>query len=170
MNQRNKEKKGKRGWYGFIFLGFVVVVYCILFILSPENVVKSLRVSGNILVNLIPVFIMVVFFMGITNYFFKPKAVSKYLGKESGLKGWIIAALAGILSHGPIYVWYPLLKEFRQKGMRTGLMAVFLYNRAIKIPLLPLLIYYFGAEFCILLLMWLILASLAEGKIIEILV
>jgi uncharacterized membrane protein YraQ (UPF0718 family) len=162
-------KRGKRGWYGLIFLGFVVVVYFIMFILNPENVVKSLRVSGTILLNLIPVLIIVIFFMGITNYFFKPKAVSKYLGKESGFKGWLIAVLAGMLSHGPIYIWYPLLKEFRQKGMRTGLLAVFLYNRAIKIFLLPLLIYYFGAEFSILLLMWLIIASLAEGKIIEIL-
>jgi uncharacterized membrane protein YraQ (UPF0718 family) len=162
-------KRGKRGWYGLIFLGFVVVVYFIMFILNPEKVVKSLRVSGTILLNLIPVLIIVIFFMGITNYFFKPKAVSKYLGKESGFKGWLIAVLAGMLSHGPIYIWYPLLKEFRQKGMRTGLLAVFLYNRAIKIFLLPLLIYYFGAEFSILLLMWLIIASLAEGKIIEIL-
>jgi hypothetical protein len=52
--------------------------------------------------------------------------------------------------------------------MRTGLIGVFLYNRAIKIPLLPLLIYYFGTAFTILLLMWMIIASLVEGKIIEI--
>ena len=52
---------------------------------------------------------------------------------------------------------------------RTGLMAVFLYNRAIKIFLLPLLIYYFGVEYSIVLLMALIIASLVEGKIIEVL-
>lgn len=155
-------------WYGFVFLAFVVFVYLILFILSRENIYRSLRVSGNILVNLIPVLIVVILLTGIASYFFKPKAVSRYLGKESGIRGWFIAALAGILSHGPIYIWYPLLKEFRQKGMRTGLLGVFLYNRAIKIPLLPLLIYYFGTEFTLLLIMWMIAASVAEGKALEI--
>jgi uncharacterized membrane protein YraQ (UPF0718 family) len=168
MKERNRQKKEKRGWYGFLFLACVVLVYLILFILNRENVYRSLRVSGNILVNLIPVLIVVILFMGIANYFFKPKSVSRYLGKESGIKGWLIAALAGILSHGPIYVWYPLLKEFRQKGMRSGLVGVFLYNRAVKIPLLPLLIYYFGTAFTILLLMWMIIASAAEGKALEI--
>lgn len=168
MKNKGRKKEEIRKSYGFIFLAFVVVIYFILFILSRENVYKSLKVSGNILVNLIPVLLVVVLFLGIANYFFKPKAVSRYLGKESGIKGWFIAAFAGILSHGPIYIWYPLLKEFRQKGMRTGLIAVFLYNRAIKIPLLPLLFYYFGAAFAVLLLMWIIIASLAQGKIIEI--
>jgi uncharacterized membrane protein YraQ (UPF0718 family) len=107
--------------------------------------------------------------MGIVNYFFKKKGVAKYLGKESGIKGWFIAAFAGILSHGPIYVWYPLLKDFHQKGMRPALMGVFLYNRAIKIPLLPVLVYYFGIEFAIFLMIWMILASFVEGKLLEIL-
>jgi len=169
MKKSSREKKGKRRWPGFIFLALVIVTYCILFILSRENVYRSLKVSGNILVNLIPVFIVVILFMGISNFFLKPKSVSRYLGKESGIKGWFIAAIAGILSHGPIYIWYPVLKEFRQKGMRTGLLGVFLYNRAIKIPLLPLLIYYFGTVFAVLLLIWMIIASLAEGKILEIL-
>lgn len=169
MNKKNGQKKAKLGWYGFIFLGIVLVLYLILFFVSPEKVFRSLRVSGHILANVIPILIIVVLFMGVTNYFFKPKAIVRYLGKGSGFKGWLIAVLAGILSHGPIYIWYPFLKELRQKGMRIGLIAVFLYNRAIKIFLLPLLIYYFGAEYSIVLLIGLIIASLVEGKLIEVL-
>jgi uncharacterized membrane protein YraQ (UPF0718 family) len=169
MTQKNEQKKAKKGMAGFIFLGVVFVLYITLFILNPENVIGSLRVSGHILANVIPVLIIVILFMGILNYFFKPKTVVRYLGKESGFKGWLIAILAGILSHGPIYIWYPLLKDLQQKGMRKGLIAVFLYNRAIKIFLLPLLIYYFGVEYGIVLLMALIIASVVEGKMIEVL-
>ena len=146
-----------------------MVLYIVLYILNPDKTFISLRISGNILVRLIPLLIVVILFMGITNHFFKSKAISKHLGKESGSKGWFIAALAGILSHGPIYIWYPLLKEFHQKGMRPALMGVFLYNRAIKIPLLPLLVYYFGIEFAIILMIWMIMASFAEGRLLEIL-
>ena len=105
--------------------------------------------------------------MGITNYFVSPKAVSKHVGKGSGVKGWSLAVLAGILIHGPIYVWYPLLKELRDKGMRSGLVAVFLYNRAIKIPLLPLMVFYFGTVFVAVLSMYMVIASIFEGKVIE---
>jgi len=90
------------------------------------------------------------------------------MGKESGTKGWVLAIITGILSHGPVYIWYPLLKDLREQGMRTGLVAVFLYNRAIKIPLLPVMIFYFGIEFTSILLIWMVGASVIEGKVIEI--
>jgi hypothetical protein len=51
--------------------------------------------------------------------------------------------------------------------MRTSLVAAFLYNRAIKIPLLPLMIYYFGVIYVVVLLIFMIIASIVEGKIIE---
>ncbi|MEA2074619.1 MAG: hypothetical protein U9O85_02630 [Euryarchaeota archaeon] len=78
--------------------------------------------------------------------------MAKYAGEGSGIKGWFLAISAGIISHGPIYIWYPLLKELRDRGMRSGLIAAFMYSRAIKIPLLP----------------YIVIASLAVGEIIEI--
>jgi uncharacterized membrane protein YraQ (UPF0718 family) len=169
MKSGNKGKHRKRKPYGFFFLAFVVVLYITLFILNPDRTNNSLKISGNILLRLIPLLLAVILFMGIMNYFFKSKEIVKYLGKESGMTGWFIAAVAGILSHGPIYIWYPVLKDFHQKGMRPAFMGVFLYNRAIKIPLLPVLVYYFSLEFAILLMIWMILASFVEGKLLEVL-
>lgn len=169
MNNRMKEgKKGKKR-NNLYFLGFVIILYIILFFLNPKSTYSSLKTSGDIFIKLIPVLLLVIFLMGLISYFLRPKIISKYLGKVSGIKGWFIAISTGILSHGPIYVWFPLLKELRKQGMRTGLVAVFLYNRAIKIPLLPVLIYYFGKEFTIVLLLLTVVASLIEGKIIEML-
>jgi len=107
--------------------------------------------------------------MGLSNYYLSPKTISKYVGKTSGIKGWMISITAGILSHGPIYVWFPLLKDLKKHGMRDGLIAAFLYNRSIKIPLLPVMIYYFGWIFVIILMVLMMIASLIEGKLIELL-
>ena len=164
---KNKVKKKRRG-NRFHFLSGVIVLYIILFFLNPQNTYDSFKASVDIFIKLIPVFVLVVFFMGLLNFFLKPKIVAKYLGKGSGIKGWFLAISTGILSHGPIYVWYPLLKDLHKQGMRTGLVAVFLYNRAIKIPLLPVMIFYFGIEFTIIFLIWMVIASVIEGKIIEI--
>jgi hypothetical protein len=51
--------------------------------------------------------------------------------------------------------------------MRPGLVSVFLYTRAIKLPLLPLLIHYFGLAFSLILLSYLILFSLPAGVLLE---
>jgi len=161
-------KKGKRDkHYGIYFLVAVILFYLFLFLFEPEGIQKSLKASADVLILIVPVLFLVIFFMGIMNYFISPKTVSKYVGKGSGIKGWSLAVSTGILSHGTIYVWYPLLKELRNQGMRGGLVATFLYNRAIKIPLLPLMIYYFGIPFVVVLLIYMIIASIGEGKLIE---
>ncbi|KAF5428632.1 putative membrane protein YraQ, UPF0718 family [Candidatus Methanophagaceae archaeon] len=105
--------------------------------------------------------------MALLDYFLHPKTVSKYVGRGSGIKGWFLAIFTGILSHGPIYVWYPLLKDLRDRGMKSGLIAAFLYSRAIKIPLLPLRVYYFGALFVVVLLPYIVIASIVVGENIE---
>lgn len=73
------------------------------------------------------------------------------------------------MSHGPIYAWYPLLKDLQDQGMKDSLIAVFLYNRSVKIPVLPVMIYYFGLSFAGVLLFWTIFASFIQGVVIDML-
>jgi len=164
-HSRTKAQANNR--YGLYFLGFIVILYCSLFLLHPERTCSSFKLSWGIFVSIIPVLFIVVFFMGLLNYFLKSKAIKKHLGKESGIRGWLLAIFAGILSHGPIYVWYPLLRDLRSRGMKAGLVATFLYNRAIKIPLLPIMIFYFGVEFVVVLMVYMIAASVVQGKVID---
>ena len=51
--------------------------------------------------------------------------------------GKVIAA--GIISTGPIYAWYPLLKDFKEKRAGGSVIAI-LYNRAVKPFLLLVMI------------------------------
>jgi uncharacterized membrane protein YraQ (UPF0718 family) len=87
--------------------------------------------------------------------------------KISGLKGWVFAVVFGFLSMGPVYMWYPLVEELKKQGLRYGLIAVFLYNRAIKIPFIPLMIFYFGVRYVFILFFVMIFMSLIQGVLIE---
>ena len=168
FNKNNKTKqRNKNLYYGSSFLSIIIIIYLILSFFDPEKIYRSLHTSLDIIIQILPILVLVIFIMGVANYFLKPKTVSKYLGEESGFKGWFLAIAMGILSSGPIYVWYSLLKDLRAHGMRTGLISVFLYNRAIKIPLLPVMIFYFGIGFVFILSLYMIIASVMEGKIIE---
>ena len=157
MKNKKEKKKREKKWPSIYFLGIVIILYIILFFLNPKNAYNSIKASLDIFVKLVPVLFLVVLLMGLLNYVLRPKTIAKYLGKESGIKGWVLACSAGIL------------RELHKQGMRTGLVSVFLYNRAIKIPLLPVMIYYFGTEFTIVLSIWVVIASLIGGKVIEML-
>jgi len=111
--------------------------------------------------------------MFLTNCFVKPKTLAKLMGKGSGVVAWIITIVSGIISTGPIYMWYPLLSELKNKGVRPALISTFLYNRAVKIPLMPMLILYFGIKYTIILTVVMIFISVVQGltteKIVEVL-
>ena len=66
-----------------------------------------------------------------------------------------------------MYMWYPLLKEMKNSGANHSFIAVFLYNRAIKLPLLPFIIFYFGITFTIVLTVVMIVMSIIQGMIID---
>ena len=164
-NKKANQERNGNGRYYFLF--GMILFYVPLYFIDPLKTKKALAIAGKLIVEIIPVLILVVILIAVVDYFLKPKKIKKYLGEESGLKGWLIAIAFGIISHGSIYAWYPLLKELRQHGMRDGLVAAFIYNRAIKIPFIPLMIYYFGFKFFIIVTIYMILASVLEGILIE---
>jgi uncharacterized membrane protein YraQ (UPF0718 family) len=82
-------------------------------------------------------------------------------------KGWALAVLSGVLSVGPIYAWYPLLGELNKKGMRSAFAATFLYSRALKLPLLPLMVHYFGAAYTIFVSTCFIIFGVLSGLAME---
>lgn len=153
--------------FPIIFLGVVVAIYCGVAILDVNLATRALETFAGILRQIIPVLVLVFTLMFLIDLFVKPKAIAKHLGSESGVKGWILAIVAGIIATGPIYVWYSMLADFQKKGMRTALAGVFLYTRSVKLPLLPLMVYYFGALYTAVLSTYLIIFSVACGMVCE---
>ena len=159
-----KKKNSRSGWY---FLGIVLSLYIILFLFAPSYLPQSLYTSFRIAENIVPVFILVFAIMVLFEYFMTPESIKEHLSKSSGLKRWCIAVAAGILSSGPIYMWYPVLKQMKNKGVSYGFLATFLYNRAVKLPLLPIMVIYFGIEYTAILAFVMIMISLVQGFIFE---
>ncbi len=162
-------EKSRAGWY---FLITVVLLYLLVFTFSPETGSNAVLFTGSIFVQLIPMILLIIGLTALMNYYVKPKTLVNHMGKGSGIKGWIIATASGIISTGPIYMWYPLLSELKNHGVRNALIASFLYNRAVKIPLLPLLVFYFGVKYAMVLTIVTVSLSIIAGwlteKIIEV--
>jgi len=163
MNLKNKINKISGTWY---FLIIVILIYLILFILKQDLFLQSLNFFYKIILKIIPVFVIVFILMALSNYFITPKFIIKHL-KEKGIKKWFFVIIGGILSSGPIYMWYPLLGDLKNKGLKPGLIACFLYNRAIKVPLLPIAIFYFGLKYVLILSLVMIFISILQGILLN---
>jgi len=145
-----------------------LVIYGVVIALTPEKALLALKNSMNVLLRMmIPLFFIFIL-MVMINLFLKPAKVAKYLGKGSGIKAMLLSAGAGIISAGPIYAWYPLLKDLRDKGAANSLIAIFLYNRSVKPFLLPIMIAYFGWIYVVILTIMTVLASFAMGYLINV--
>ncbi len=161
-----KEKKppNRSGW---IMLTIVVGLYAVAAFINSVDTFGALKNSVKVLKTILPILLAVVLLMAIINSFIQPKKIAKHLGKESGVKGWIIALLSGLFSHGSGYVWYPMLSDLRSHGVRDGLIVAFFYARAIKLPWLPMMVAYFGTGFAITLTFYILLGAFLQGVIAD---
>ena len=163
----HKQKKAVKGKSGLIMLGVVAVMYLVTFYVNADAGKEALKAGFEIVKMIAPILLFVFFLMSLLNTFLAPKSISKHLGEESGVKGWGIALLGGILSHGPAYIWYPMLADLRKHGARDGLIMAFFYTRSIKLPWLPLMISYFGFAFTLILTLLVILGAWVQGLIAD---
>lgn len=147
----------------YLFPLVVLLLYVLLYFVSPDNTLIALKKSLSILQTMAIPLALIFILMFVLGIVLNPGKVAKLLGRKSGIKGVALAALTGIISAGPIYAWYPLLKDLKEKGAGESLIVIFLYNRSIKPFLLPVMISYFSPAFVILLTLFTVIASFVEG-------
>jgi uncharacterized membrane protein YraQ (UPF0718 family) len=148
---------------------FLVVtsIYLILFLFSSEQTYTALQKSLSTLATIAPIFLIITLLTAVINYFFSPKKLAKLLGKESGFRGYLIALIAGVVSHGPMYAWYPLIVDLKKHGLKSGLVVTFFYARGLKLPMIPIMIAYFGGMFSVVISLMIIIFSILQGLIVD---
>ena len=164
--QESKRGTSRPSRYMLIFPLLVLVIYSVLFMLTPEQALVALKSSGKVCLNILLPLALVFVVMLVLNLFVKPTQIVHLLGGGANIKGILLSVAAGIISMGPIYVWYPLLRELREKGAGNTPIAVFLGNRAVKPFLLPVMVAYFGWVYVGILTVLTVLASVVNGYLV----
>lgn len=164
QNMKGSSKSKKSPW---IFMGSTLILYLLVFLFDKVKAIEAADRFYHLLLEILPFLVVVFVVMVLINLFLKTSTLIKYMGKGSGLKGWIIAIIAGVFSMGAIYMWFPLLRDMMKKEVKPGLIAVFLYNRGIKLHWLPLMALYFGLKYVVILTLVTILVSLLQGAVID---
>ena len=149
-----------------VFPVSVLGLYLVLWHVAPEKTIVALRISMGVLFHvLLPLCLVFLLMIGL-NIFLRPPHLAKFMTKGTTIQRKLLSAAAGILSAGPIYAWYPMLKELREKGVEHSLLAVFLVNRGVKPFLLPMMISFFGWAYVVILTVLTVAGSLCVGFVV----
>lgn len=144
----------------------VIILYGLGLVFAPVNTFKALSISGSMFKQIALPICFAIIMMVLFNRFLSPATITNFLGKNAGIKGVFLSSLAGILSMGPVYAWYPLLKTLIDKGASKFHIANFIGSRSIKPFLIPVLVAYWGWRFTLVF----ILMSLAGSLIVAFIV
>jgi uncharacterized membrane protein YraQ (UPF0718 family) len=158
--------EGKKLSGGMKFFLGMVFIYFIIYLFSKYLIIDALIKTIATFLKILPILGIVFIIMIISNLYIKKGNIKKYLGNESGLRGWIFAILAGIFIAGAPYVLYPLLSNLKKQGMSDSLLAVFLYNRNVKIPFFPISVFYFGFTYTVIISLLIIIFSVFNGILV----
>lgn len=166
--QKTKEKTNakKSNKKGGIFLSFMILTYVVLYFYNQEKTAGAIKYSWGIIKEIAPILIIIYIFMILFSFVSEDK-IKKSVETSPTYVKYILMSLLGTLSHGPIFAWYPFLKELDKKGLSKGSIATFLYSRGVKISLLPMLVSFFDLRFVVILTATTIIFSLIEGLLID---
>ncbi|MEF8837254.1 MAG: permease [Candidatus Bipolaricaulota bacterium] len=172
-NQKGKGEKEKAGGKkdlirDWVILALSVIGAVVLLSFFPAKVDPTISTSKNYLVEMAWILPAVMILMGLFKVWVSKEMVIKYLGKASGLKGILIAALLGATPTGPLYVAFPLAAAMIDKGARILNIVVFLSAWAcIKIPQEMIEIQFLGLKFMATRLVLTVLLVSVMGLVIE---
>ena len=165
MARAVKRRSGSAVW-GWLFLFCVALLYGLGSLTHPAIVVKAASSLGAVMTRILPALALVFVFMVFMNLFAKKEWLGRHIGGARGSRASLLAVVLGIISVGSIYAWYPLLGELREKGVGAAPLAMFLYSRALKLPLLPIMVHYFGVAYTGALAVSIVVFSILSGLIV----
>ncbi len=95
--------------------------------------------------NVLLPFLNILILISVVLYFIPPDVISRYLGANSGVLGFSIAALVGSVTLIPGFISYPIAASLIEQGASYAVVATFMTTlMMVGVVTLPLEIRYFG--------------------------
>lgn len=119
------------------FLIVVVAAYILMFIFKPDMGVTSIKNSAYYIKEMLMIMPVIFVLTALLDTWIAKEKITKYLGKESKVKGIILSFVLGSISAGPIYAAFPMCVMLHKKGASVRNLVILLSSWAvIKVPML----------------------------------
>jgi uncharacterized membrane protein YraQ (UPF0718 family) len=130
-------------------LTFVSLILSLFF--DKNKTILGVKKGIKMFIGLLPAILNVLILVSVFLYLVPKEALSNLLGKNSGVTGFVIAALLGSVSLIPMYITYPLAGILLKSGVSYRVLAVFITTlMMVGVLTLPLESKYFGWKVAVL--------------------
>lgn len=120
-----------------IFLILIATSYILLFVIKPDMGVTSIKNSAYYIKEMLMIMPVIFVLTALLDTWIAKEKITKYLGKESKVKGIILSFVLGSISAGPIYAAFPMCVMLHKKGASVRNLVIILSSWAvIKVPML----------------------------------
>ena len=162
-------KKTPRQWlFDYRWVLIIAVADLLVWIFWPAQAAPVIRNTWDYLVEMVVILIPVAVLMGLFEVWVPKQLIGKYLGRESGWKGILLALLFGSAPTGPLYVAFPIAAMLLKKGA-SPLNVIILLDAwaAIKIPQLLVETKFLGPSFMLVRLALTVPSAILMGWLIQ---
>ena len=148
-----------------------LLLLCLSFVKDRQKTLRALKKSWKSFEGILPQFLSILLLVGLMLAVVDESLISRLLGKESGLTGMLLAAVAGSVTLIPGFIAFPLAASILSSGAGYGQTAMFLTTlMMVGIVTLPLESACFGKRLAVqrnlLALVYAVLSSLLLGAIL----
>jgi len=136
---------------GYILYGFVCILLVLSFVKDRKKTRQALILAVKQFLSMLPLFIALFLFAGITLAVLDPALVSSLIGEASGLFGVILSLVIGSAAFMPSMVAFAMSGSFLEHGAGYPQVAAFISTLlGVGITTLPMEIKFFGIRVTIL--------------------
>jgi len=116
-------------------------------IFDGKKTFQGLKRAAKMFLNIMSPFLNILIIVSIILFFVPQEMILKYLGPNSGVSGFFIAALIGSITLIPGFISYPISSALIGNGASYSVVAVFMTTlMMVGVVTLPLEIKYFGGK------------------------
>jgi uncharacterized membrane protein YraQ (UPF0718 family) len=169
MPQGEPPKKTAKQWLAdYRWVLIIALADLLVWVFSPAQATPVIHNTWDYFVEMVVILIPVVVLIGLFEVWVPKQQIGKYLGRESGWKGILLALLFGTAPTGPLYVAFPIAAMLLKKGASPLNVVVFLNTwAAIKIPQLLVEARFLGPSFMLVRLALTVPSAILMGWLIQ---
>ncbi len=111
--------------FALIINGIVVGIWIFLLVKNRSKGWKMLRVGWQTIFDMLPLILIIISALGVFSSFVGKDEISKYLGAQSGSKGFFFISIVSSFMQIPGIIAFPIAAMLLQSGATIAVVAVF---------------------------------------------
>ena len=133
-----------------IFISVAAIVSLVSLLMDRDKTILGFKRGWQMFRKLLLPFLNILIIVSIALYFISPDTIEKYLGGDSGVGGFLIAAVVGSITLIPAFISYPIAAGLLQQGASYAVVGTFMTTlMMVGVVTLPLEIQYLGRRVAI---------------------